>query len=83
MEWWHYCKPAENQPLTSKQSSFDDTFVKRPNLKPNKHIPGKEMNCCKELDALIEAGKKSPHRQLTNQVLSEIWQRGSKINSYY
>lgn len=29
-----------------------------------------------EFDALIDAGKKSPHRSLTKKVLSEIWQRG-------
>jgi hypothetical protein len=29
-----------------------------------------------EFDALIEAGKKSPHRLLTRKVLTEIWRRG-------
>lgn len=29
-----------------------------------------------EFDALIQAGKDSPHRPLTPPVLSEIWQRG-------
>jgi len=29
-----------------------------------------------EFDALIQAGKDSPHRPLTQQVLSEIWQLG-------
>lgn len=29
-----------------------------------------------EFDALIQAGKESPHRPLTRQVLTSIWQRG-------
>jgi hypothetical protein len=29
-----------------------------------------------EFDALIQAGKESPHRPLTPKVLAEIWQRG-------
>jgi len=29
-----------------------------------------------EFDALIQAGKESPHRPLTTKVLAEIWQRG-------
>ena len=29
-----------------------------------------------EFDALIEAGKTSPHRPLTKKVLTEIWQGG-------
>jgi hypothetical protein len=29
-----------------------------------------------EFDALIQAGKDSPHRMLTRKVLNEIWQRG-------
>ena len=29
-----------------------------------------------EFDALIQAGKDSPHRALTPRVLKEIWQRG-------
>jgi hypothetical protein len=29
-----------------------------------------------EFDALIDAGKQSPHRPLTKKVLSDIWQRG-------
>lgn len=29
-----------------------------------------------EFDALIDDGKKSPHRTLTRKVLGEIWQRG-------
>jgi hypothetical protein len=29
-----------------------------------------------EFDALIDAGKKSPHRSLTRKVFEEIWQRG-------
>ncbi len=29
-----------------------------------------------EFDALIQAGKDSPHRQLTRKVLKGIWQRG-------
>ena len=29
-----------------------------------------------EFDALIQAGKKSPHRPLTRKVLTQIWQRG-------
>ena len=29
-----------------------------------------------EFDALIQAGKDSPHRLLTRKVLSDIWQRG-------
>jgi hypothetical protein len=29
-----------------------------------------------EFDALIQAGKESPHRPLTKKVLAEIWQRG-------
>ncbi len=29
-----------------------------------------------EFDALIQAGKASPHRLLTQKVLAEIWQRG-------
>jgi hypothetical protein len=29
-----------------------------------------------EFDALIQAGKDSPHRPLTSKVLSEIWRRG-------
>ena len=28
-----------------------------------------------ELDALIQAGKDSPHRDLTPKVMTEIWQR--------
>jgi hypothetical protein len=28
-----------------------------------------------EFDALIQAGKESPHRPLTRQVLTRIWQR--------
>jgi hypothetical protein len=29
-----------------------------------------------EFDALIQAGKESPHRPLTKKVLAKIWQRG-------
>jgi hypothetical protein len=29
-----------------------------------------------EFDALIQAGKDSPHRLLTRKVLKDIWQRG-------
>ena len=29
-----------------------------------------------EFDALIQAGKSSPHRPLTKKVFNEIWQRG-------
>ena len=29
-----------------------------------------------EFDALIQAGKDSPHRSLTPKVLAEIWKRG-------
>lgn len=29
-----------------------------------------------EFDALIQAGKDSPHRLLTRKVLTDIWQRG-------
>ena len=29
-----------------------------------------------EFDALIQAGKESPHRPLTAKVLDEIWKRG-------
>ena len=29
-----------------------------------------------EFDAVIPAGKDSPHRMLTRKVLNEIWQRG-------
>jgi hypothetical protein len=29
-----------------------------------------------EFDALIQAGKQSPHRPLTQQALTKIWQRG-------
>jgi hypothetical protein len=29
-----------------------------------------------EFDALIQAGKDSPHRRLTRKVLNGIWQRG-------
>ena len=29
-----------------------------------------------EFDALIQAGKDSPHRPLTQNVLKQIWQRG-------
>lgn len=29
-----------------------------------------------EFDALIQAGKESPHRPLTQKVLADIWQRG-------
>jgi len=29
-----------------------------------------------EFDALLQAGKESPHRPLTKQVLSRIWHRG-------
>jgi hypothetical protein len=29
-----------------------------------------------EFDALIQAGKDSPHRLLTRKVLNNIWQRG-------
>jgi hypothetical protein len=29
-----------------------------------------------EFDALIQAGKESPHRELTRRVLSDIWRRG-------
>jgi hypothetical protein len=29
-----------------------------------------------EFDALIQAGKESPHRPLTRKVLTQIWQRG-------
>ncbi len=29
-----------------------------------------------EFDALIQAGKDSPHRLLTRKVLNDIWQRG-------
>ena len=29
-----------------------------------------------EFDALLQAGKESPHRPLTQKVLTEIWQRG-------
>jgi hypothetical protein len=29
-----------------------------------------------EFDALIQAGKESPHRPLTRKVLAKIWQRG-------
>ncbi len=29
-----------------------------------------------EFDALIQAGKDSPHRLMTPKVLGEIWQRG-------
>jgi hypothetical protein len=35
-----------------------------------------------EFDALIQAGKDSPHRPLTRKVLNQIWQRGrSKAKS--
>jgi len=29
-----------------------------------------------EFDALIQAGKDSPHRELTKKVLADIWRRG-------
>jgi len=29
-----------------------------------------------EFDALIQAGKDSPHRELTKKVLASIWRRG-------
>jgi hypothetical protein len=29
-----------------------------------------------EFDALIQAGKESPHRPLTRKVLDDIWKRG-------
>ena len=29
-----------------------------------------------EFDALIQAGKESPHRPLTQKVLTQVWQRG-------
>ena len=32
-----------------------------------------------EFDALIEVGKKSPHRPLTKKVLAQIWQRGRSL----
>ena len=32
-----------------------------------------------EFDALIQAGKDSPHRPLTKKVLSEIWKRGRSL----
>jgi len=32
-----------------------------------------------EFDALIQAGKISPHRPLTPQVLDEIWKRGRAL----
>jgi hypothetical protein len=32
-----------------------------------------------EFDALIQAGKDSPHRPLTTKVLDQIWQRGKAI----
>lgn len=35
-----------------------------------------------EFEALIQAGKDSPHRALTPKVLAEIWQRGrSQVHS--
>ena len=34
-----------------------------------------------EFHALIQAGKDSPHRQLTPQVLKEIWKRGRTLAS--
>ena len=32
-----------------------------------------------EFDALIQAGKDSPHRPLTPKVLDEIWKRGRAL----
>jgi len=32
-----------------------------------------------EFDALIQAGKESPHRPLTPKVLDEIWKRGRAL----
>ncbi|MGO8926352.1 MAG: hypothetical protein ACLQU3_05610 [Limisphaerales bacterium] len=32
-----------------------------------------------EFDALIQAGKESPHRLLTPKVLKEVWQRGRSL----
>jgi hypothetical protein len=32
-----------------------------------------------DFDALIQAGKESPHRSLTRKVLAGIWQRGHSL----
>lgn len=32
-----------------------------------------------EFDALIQAGKESPHRALTSKVFEEIWNRGRAL----
>lgn len=32
-----------------------------------------------EFDSLIQAGKASPHRPLTERVLAEVWQRGESL----
>jgi hypothetical protein len=32
-----------------------------------------------EFDALIQAGKESPHRKLSKPVLADIWRRGRAL----
>ena len=44
---------------------------------------GKVSRLTDELDALIQAGKDSSHRRLTNRVLKQIWQRALDINSAF